>query len=154
MQIRFVADDLVETEKLCSLFAAHQVASFRDNRGVDHDLKVAWSGPHSRPGFFDNLVEWIGELDFAAISVSVATGVLSNYLWSMIQRGRGNEPLRGSSRAVNPERVSPPFEGLSGVKFVLRNQGKQLELDPLTADYGTVEILVCSFFDDKNAGQI
>jgi hypothetical protein len=154
MQIRFIANDVVKTERIRSLFATHQVASFRDAQGVNHNFQVAWSGPHLRAGLWESLAEWIGDLDITAIPVGVATGVVANYLWSLIQHGRGSKPLPGSSATARVDQMPPPFEGLSGVKIVVTNQGKQFELDPLNADYGMVEILVGSFINGKDASQI
>lgn len=155
MEIRFLAENIAETETITSFLATRRQASGRDKSGSERAIGFQWSDPSWGSGLWQSVAEWICNIDISAIPIDIAIGLLTNYLWDLIQRGKGDRPLQKDSGVAVTESVtpSPPFENLSGAKVTLVAQARQIDFDPLNVDYATLEILVGSLFDDKDAAQ-
>ena len=51
MEIKFIANDVVETDCLHFFLTAQGQASWSDNQGSQHDCQVNWTGPAGAAGF-------------------------------------------------------------------------------------------------------
>jgi hypothetical protein len=154
MQLKFVASDLVETEGIQSFLAAHHTATWRDRQGQPHESSVDWSEPQLRSGLWESVVEWIGRINLAAVPASVAAGLLTNYLWSLIHHGRSGPTTETREAPAPKPTTAPPFQGLSKLTIVIVRDDRRIQFDPLRVDHSELELLVASLFDGKDAADV
>jgi hypothetical protein len=153
MEIHFLAKDVVQTDSLNSLFASPASLVWRDDEGNEQRVDATWRGPQIQSGVWETAAEWIAALNLAAIPAAVVGGLLTNYLWNLIQRGR-NDSKSTTSPAASGATSQRPFLGVSSATIVLVRQERRIEFDPLMIDFKSLEIQVIAFIDEKDPAQI
>lgn len=112
---------------------------------------IDWSGPHARSGLWESILEWTGKLNLFALPAATAAGLLSRYLWDLIEsRRRPKEGVQTDPAAPAPSSTAM-FPKSSKVKVVVTKNTKRIEFDAGTIDQNTLQHMIDKLLSGKDA---
>jgi hypothetical protein len=151
MKVQITTSTPSAIDHVSSCLPTQQSVLWPNEQGTEYLVQVNWTGPKSRLGLSQSVIEWLGHIDVAQLPVDVAVGLIVNYLWRLIDSRRRPESQLGDRKEAELIALpSPDLRGIQSARIVLSTEKRRVEIDPASVDYHTVQILVGSCFDDSN----
>jgi len=155
MNLRLITSDTSQAHQLSLHLSSHQEAIWSDNQGTEHRRQVTWTGPSVRTGLWQSTIEWLATIDISRLPADIAIGIISNYLWSILEPWMHSRTSpRDDARPLCHDAQFQAHGNQQSTTIFLSTCDKQIEIDPNQVDYGTIQVIVGSFFSDQYPSKI